>query len=174
MKASTIAACATVAFIATACDSPKERVTGKAPVPAAAAAPAAAATLLSEGLPLKPGYPGFYLDHVGTAADPLNKPAIVDGREALVFDGFGFDPDAKTPAKGVDVEIDGRLYPAAYGIARADVADFHKNPALVPVGFKMTLPPGTLAAGPHQVRARFVAADGSAYYQSPVINFTVR
>jgi hypothetical protein len=123
---------------------------------------------------LRPEFPGFYLDHIGTALDPLKNPATVEASAALVFDGFAYDPVSKQPAKGVDVEVDGKLYPTAYGTARPDVAAYTKNPALGPVGYKGQLPAGTLAAGPHQARVRIVSTDGTAYYQSPVINFTVR
>jgi hypothetical protein len=178
MKAWIIAVgAAAAALTVAACDKAKERTAGDAPIPAAPSAPGpatATAGAMSGGLALRPEFPGFYLDHIGTALDPLKNPATVEASAALVFDGFAYDPVSKQPAKGVDVEVDGKLYPTAYGTARPDVAAYTKNPALGPVGYKGQLPAGTLAAGPHQARVRIVSTDGTAYYQSPVINFTVR
>jgi hypothetical protein len=149
------------------CDQPKNR-TGDAP---AITAPGA----MSEGLPARPEFPGFYLDYVGPARDPMNnQPAVTPASQPTVFSGFGYDTPAKLPAKGVDVVVDGKAYGTTYGQPRQDVADFTKVPALVPVGFTVTLPAGALAAGDHTVVVRVIAADGRGYFESPVIKFQVK
>jgi hypothetical protein len=118
---------------------------------------------------------GFFLDHVGQAADPFNKrPAVTAAGQPAVLDGFGFDPVAKAPAKGVDVIVDGKAYGTKYGAPRADVAAFFKVPALVNVGFKTTLPAEALAPGAHTAVVRVISADGAGYYDSPVLPFEVR
>ena len=102
------------------------------------------------------------------------QPAVTPAGAAIVFDGFGFDPVAKAPAMGVDVVVDGKLYGAAYGQPRQDVADYFKEPALARSGFTVTLPPGTLSVGAHTVVVRVVAADGSGYFESPPVAFQVK
>jgi hypothetical protein len=129
---------------------------------------------LSAGLPKLPAYPGFSLDRIGDAPDPLNrKPAVTPAAAPLVFSGFGFDPTAKAPARGVDVVVDGKVYGALYGHPRADVAAFFKIPGLTPVGYALTLPPQTLAKGEHSVLVRVIAVDGKGYFESPNYPFTV-
>ena len=139
------------------------------------ARPGAPADALSAGLAKRGDAAGFFLDHAGAAIDPRTRqPASTPGDQPVVFDGFGFDAAAKTPAKGVDVVVDGKAYATTYGAARPDVAQFFKTPGLVKVGFKAVLPAGSLAAGPHTVIVRIVAADGGGYYDSPGIPFSVK
>jgi len=160
------------------CDEPKSRTTPFDPMaagPPPEAPSAAPGAGMSIGLPKRPQAPGFFLDHVGGAADPLGRPpAVTAGDQPMLFDGFGFDPVAKAPGKGVDLVVDGRVYAAVYGAQRPDVAQFHKTPGLVAVGYKATLPAGTLKAGPHSVAVRVIAADGAGYYEGPPVPFTVK
>lgn len=142
--------------------------------PEPAATPVAGAPL-STGLPKRPQMAGFFLDHVGQATDPFNRPpAITVAAQPVLLDGFGFDPVTKTPAKGVDIVIDGKAYPTAYGRARNDVAAYFKTPALANVGFRTVLPAGSLAPGPHTAIVRVVASDGKGYYDSPAAPFVVK
>jgi hypothetical protein len=130
---------------------------------------------LSKGLTKRPQPAGFSLDHAGAAQDPLNRrPAVTPTDRPIRLDGFGFDPVAKAPAKGVDVVVDGKAYGTAYGAARPDVASYTKTPGLVKVGFTTTLPAGTLAPGPHIAVVRVVAADGKGYYEGVAIPFDVQ
>jgi hypothetical protein len=130
---------------------------------------------LSKGLPKRAEPAGFSLDHAGAAQDPLNRrPAITPADRPIRLDGFGFDPVAKAPAKGVDVVVDGKAYGTAYGAARPDVASYTKTPGLVKVGFAVTLPAGTLAPGPHIAVVRVVATDGKGYYEGVAIPFGVQ
>jgi hypothetical protein len=130
---------------------------------------------LSLGLAKRSELAGFSLDNAGTAHDPLNqRPAVTPAGQPIRLDGFGFDPVAKAPAKGVDVVVDGKAYGTAYGAARPDVATYMKTPSLVKVGFSATLPAGTLAPGPHIAMVRVVAADGMSYYEGVAIPFGVQ
>jgi len=161
-----------------ACDKAKPRQLP--PDPFAAGPPPAAPETppgqgMSAGLAKRPQPAGFFLDHVGQASDPFNKrPAVTAAGQPVVLDGFGFDPVAKAPAKGVDVIVDDRAYGTAYGAGRPDVAAFFKVPALVNVGFRTTLPAGTLAPGAHTAVVRVISADGKGYYDSPMLPFEVR
>lgn len=179
MKRHAVAVLAVAALSAgalAACDNPKPRKVPADPMalPPPPAAPAAAPGAgMSPDLPRRSELPGFYLDRVGQAPDPVSKqPAATPGDQPIVISGFGFDP-AKVPAKGVDVAIDGKAYGATYGGARPDVANYFKVPALAATGYSLTLPAGTLADGPHNVTVRVIAADGTAYFESPSVPFTV-
>ena len=173
-------ALATLAVLALcACDKPKPRHLPPDPMEAAVPAPAQIAAQtqapLSEGLVKRSEMAGFSLDSIGAAADPLNKqPAVISAAEPVVLQGFGFDPVARLPARGVDVVIDGKAYGATYGAPRADVAAYVKAPALMAVGFKTTLPAGLIGVGDHQAVVRVIAANGKAYFDGPPIAFTVR
>ena len=141
----------------------------------AAEAPSGPVASLTAKLVRQPQVAGFFLDHIGAAADPrTNQPAQTPADQPVVFDGFGFDPVAKAPGKGVDVVVDGRAFGAAYGAPRADVARFFKTPGLVNVGFRTTLPAGSLAPGEHRVVVRVVAIDGKSYFESPNVPFAVK
>ena len=129
---------------------------------------------MSAGLAKRPEFPGFYLDRIGAAPDPVNRqPAATPGDVAIVLSGFGFDAVAKVPAKGVDLVIDGKAYGAAYGGSRPDVASYFKTPPLALTGYTVTLPAGTLPKGPHALVVRVIAADGKGYFESPPVPFTV-
>jgi hypothetical protein len=142
------------------------------PPPSAAIAPPKDGA--SEGLAKRTEFAAFYLDRVGEALDPANKqPAGTPGDAPILLSGFGFDPVAKTPAKGVDVVIDGKAYAASYGAAREDVANYFKSPGLTATGYTVTLPAGFLVNGPHKIAVRVIAADGTGYFESPPIPFTV-
>lgn len=130
---------------------------------------------LSAGLVKRPDMPGWFVDHIGAAVDPMNRPpAVTPAGTPMVLDGFGFDAVAKVPAKGIDVVIDGKAYGTAYGHARGDVAQYFKTPALAATGWKTVLPAGTVAAGAHTLRLRVVAADGKGYFESPPVSFQVK
>ena len=167
------------ALALTACDEGKPRHDPPDPFAIAPPPPAVLAARaprgLSPGLPKRPQMAGFSLDAIGPAWDPLNKqPAVVSAAEPLTLQGFGFDPVARRPGRGVDVVIDGRPYGTAYGAQRADVAAYFKAPALTAVGFHTTLPAGLVGVGDHQAAVRVIAADGKGYFDGPPIAFTVR
>ncbi len=159
------------------CDKAKERHVPPDPFAALPPEPTSSPPTegLSKGLAKRAELAGFSLDHAGAAQDPLNKqPAVTPADRPVRLDGFGFDPVAKAPAKGVDVVVDGKAYGTAYGAARPDVASYTKTPGLVKVGFSATLPAGTLAPGPHIAVVRVVAADGEGYYEGPPVRFEVK
>jgi hypothetical protein len=162
-----------------ACDEGKPRHTPPDPFAGPLAPPETAIAAprkgQSEGLPRRPEPANFTFDHIGEAFDPLNRrPARTAAGRATLFDGFAFDPVRKIPAHGIDVVVDGKAYGAAYGRARPDTAAYFKAPVLTDVGFTLTLPAGSLAAGAHTASIRVIASDGAAYYQGPQIAFEVR
>jgi hypothetical protein len=170
---------AALALLALAgCDKPKPRhlppdPMAMTPPPADKIAPPRAG--ITAGLAkLKVG-PSFSIDRIGGAPDPLNQqPAVISAAQPVIIQGFGFDPVAKAPGKGVDVVVDGTPYGAAYGAQRPDVATYFKTPGVSAVGFTAILPAGALAVGPHKASVRVAAADGRGYFQSIDIPFEVR
>jgi hypothetical protein len=54
------------------------------------------------------------------------------------------------------------------------VARYFKTPTMTPVGYRVTLPADALAAGPHSLVVRVVAADGKGYFESPKVAFAVQ
>jgi hypothetical protein len=169
---------ATMAALAlSACEEGKPRHPPPDPMALAPAVsePSAPTEGLSAGLTKRAEPAGFFLDHVGQAVDPRGRPPAVTAASApLLLDGFGFDPVAKLPAKGVDLVVDGKIYGARYGAARQDVANYFKAPALVNVGFTASLPSGNLSVGPHVVVVRVISADGRGYFDSPAIPFQAK
>jgi hypothetical protein len=156
---------------AAACDKPKPRPAAAA---AAAASVAGAPTVTppaSAGLPKRPEMAVFSLDMINRAPDPLNIPATIRSGEPTTFSGFGFDPVAKTAGKAVDIVVDGVAYGTTYGAERQDVAGYYKTEAVMPSGFRVTLPPGLVKPGPHKVEVRVVAADGKAFHDSATLRF---
>jgi hypothetical protein len=159
------------------CDKPSSPAAPPAAEPKAAqptAAPPApgVAAPLSVNLPKRPGMPGFTLDYINEAVDPLNRqPAVVKGSGPLRVGGFGFDPVSKAPGRGIDLVIDDTVYATTYGSSRPDVARYTKVPALSGTGFLTTLPAGAVQPGPHQIIVRIVSSDGAAFYESPAILF---
>jgi|GEM_PF-1582521 len=130
---------------------------------------------VSKGLAKRAEPPGWFVDHIGGATDPLNHPpAVTQAGAPILVDGFGFDPVAKLPGKGVDVVVDGKAYGTVYGHTRPDVGDYFKTPALSPSGFRTTLPAGTVAPGAHTLKLRIVAADGQGYFESKSVAFDVK
>jgi hypothetical protein len=177
MKAKLAPLCCALSVLAQgACDEAKPRHTPPDPFATAPPQPAAAPSEgLSKGLAKRPELAGFSLDHIGAARDPLNRqPAETPGYLPTRLDGFGFDPVAKTPGKGVDVVVDGKAYGAAYGKPRQDVANNMNKRSLVHTGFTTTLPAEALPAGPHTAVVRVVAADGKGFFEGPPIRFEVK
>lgn len=162
-------------FALAACDNPKPRPavapTSMAPLPAAQPAPAPATVA---GLAKRPEMPGFSLDAINQAQDPVNRPATIQADAPLSVSGFGLDPVAKAPGKAVQIVIDGVAYPTLYGHERQDVAAYFKAEAAAASGFKADLPAGTVKRGPHTAVVRVIAADGRSYFEGPPIAFTAR
>lgn len=176
MKSLTLAALAALTAALAACNAPKPPPVPPAPAAASDTGPTTpAGPILSGGLSMRPEAPGFYLDTIGAAVDPVNhQPAVTPGAKPIHIAGFGFDPVSRLPAKGVDILIDGKPYPTTYGSPRKDVPRYTKVDALLPVGFSATLPPGALDNGEHILAARVIAADGSGYFESPQFKFQVQ
>lgn len=157
-----------------ACDKAKPRHGAAAASQAAMAGAPTLAPPASGGLAKRPEMAVFSLDLINAAQDPLNNPATIQAGVPTTFSGFGFDPVAKTAGKAIDIVIDGVAYGTTYGAERPDVAGYYKTEAVLPSGFRVTLPANTIKTGAHQVVVRVVAADGASYFDSAILKFDAR
>ena len=111
------------------------------------------------------------LDRLGAVVLPFNQPPIrVPAGTALMVDGFAYDATGEL-ARGVEVVLDGRSYPARYGEHRPDVAEHAGDAALGPCGFRALLPAAAVTPGPHGLVIRVVLADGRAQHLTPLLPF---
>jgi membrane-bound lytic murein transglycosylase B len=167
----TLALLATLALAA--CDNPKPRP-AVAPTSTAPAAQPEPAPATVAGLAKRAEMPGFSLDAINEAQDPVNQPATIQADAPFSVSGFGLDPIAKAPGKAVQIVIDGVAYPTLYGHERKDVAAYFKAEAAGASGFRADLPAGTVKPGSHTALVRVIAADGRSYFDGPPIAFTAR
>ena len=92
-------------------------------------------------------------------------PIIKIGRKKdLLITGWAVDDRAKLPAGGVEVNIDGKLYPAIYGLDRPDVAKACEIPAYRMSGFKASIPLADVGKGEHFLALKILTNDKKAYF----------
>jgi hypothetical protein len=89
--------------------------------------------------------------------------------------GWCVDQAAKRPAGGVYLILDGRPYPAFYGLPRTDVARFFKTSRYRKTGFVRAMRVAPLSPGRHMLFAIAVSADGLRRYRpTPTVAFIAR
>lgn len=155
------------------CDNPKPRPLA-APPPNLAAPTVTVTPPASAGLPKRAEMAVISLDLINDAQDPLNRPATIKAGVPVTFSGFGFDPVAKAPGKGLDIVVDGVAHGTTYGQERQDVAGYFKTEAVMKTGFTATLPASVNTPGPHKAIIRVVAADGAAYFDSVTYDYVAK
>jgi hypothetical protein len=103
-----------------------------------------------------------------------NQP-VAKGQSELSVSGWAIDQPAGDLSGGVLICIDGRLYPAYYGLDRDDVAQALKFPKYRYSGFEASIPISELQEGEHKLSIRVVTSDQSSYYSpSNTVTFTIR
>jgi hypothetical protein len=80
--------------------------------------------------------------------------------------GWAVDGDSETTAGGVYVDIDGRLFPAFYGMERQDAADSLGAPSYRYSGFERALPVSEIGAGAHDLSVVVLTSDREGYYRT--------
>ncbi len=80
--------------------------------------------------------------------------------------GWAVDDENESTAGGVYVDIDGRLFPAFYGMERQDVADSLGVPSYRYSGFERTLPVSEIGAGSHELSVVVLTADKEGYHRT--------
>jgi hypothetical protein len=79
----------------------------------------------------------------------------------LTIMGWAVERASGGAAAGVAVELDGRFYPARYGLERADVAERWQRPSYRYSGFEVTIP--VAEPGRHTLALRIVTAARTSY-----------
>ena len=90
----------------------------------------------------------------------------IAGKKNLLITGWAVDDRAKLPAGGVEVNINGKLYPAVYGLDRPDVAKAYEIPAYRLSGFKAFIPLADIGKGEHTMTLKVYTNDKKNYFSS--------
>jgi len=130
----------------------------------------AAARPATDGVPRCAQAAVSTIDWVGDVSQPFDTTPVRVRREFIVT-GWAVDERAHAVGGDVDVDVDGTLRPAMYGLERPDVAAHFGDSAYRPSGFTAFASGGT---GPHALSVRILAADRSCYYATPAIAIEVR
>jgi|GEM_PF-6956731 len=139
--------------------------------PPPGASPTPALTLVDEVL----DHRDYSLERFNEVVTPLAKPPVrVAAGGRLVLSGWAVDRYAQKPAAGVEVEIDGDVYPCVYGRKREDVAQYFQQPAYKNSGFLLDLAAAQVGPGWHELRVRVLSADGKTYRRSVPFRFEVK
>lgn len=104
-------------------------------------------------LPTARGTTEFRIENIGPTAG------------GYVFSGWAVDTAGGSAAGGVYLVLDGKEYPAYYGIERTDIAAAQHNDRMVSCGFQRLIPAKNLASGRHAVALRILSADRRAVYE---------
>jgi hypothetical protein len=103
------------------------------------------------------------------------RPLVSLDRGFVVFRGWCLDPGNSRLAGGVYITLDDHYFPAYYGEARPDVADFFHRRRLVSAGFEAAVRLNAGPAGAHIVAIVALSPDRKRYYQpNPTVGFEVR
>jgi len=112
----------------------------------------------------------FSIDTVGNV-DIWNKERplpviVVSDKNALFVLGWAVDDRVHLTAGGVEINIDGKLYPATYGLDRPDVAKAYNIPAYGFSGFTASIPVSEIGKGEHLLALKIFTNDKKAYFPS--------
>jgi hypothetical protein len=102
--------------------------------------------------------------------------ARIDGNVQYLIHGWAAEPAAGRPAQGVCLVVDGKINSSGrsyYGLPRPDVGSGYHHDELVPSGYVIAIPAGSLPRGHHRVGVLVRLADGSLVLLSTVRDITV-
>jgi hypothetical protein len=134
-----------------------------------------APTTAAVALQIVPDHRDFSLELFNGVKTPLIQPPVqVLASEDISLSGLAVDREAGTALAALQVVIDGKPYPADYGLSRPDVAAFFKQPAFTFTGFSFKLPAATVGIGQHQLRLRLYTNAGKSYLDTLPFPFVVR
>jgi phosphoglycerol transferase len=121
------------------------------------------------GLPACQATTVFYVDRVNgrTAQQMAIGPVHVESSGTFKVEGWAVDEPAQSTGTGVDVRVDGALFPSIYGLERQDVGAHFSRPAYLQSGFVAAVPSRGLGRGRHGLALRVAAADGRCAYETP-------
>jgi hypothetical protein len=114
-----------------------------------------------------PSSTAFHLDTINNVeASQHKQPIVLPGKDRfIIVRGWAVDADAKDLAGGVYVKIDGKLFPAFYGISREDVAQALGDPTYSNSGFERAIPISSIGSGVHKLSIIVVTSDKEGYYE---------
>jgi hypothetical protein len=104
----------------------------------------------------------------------VENPTIFPNDNAFVVGGWAFDSANNNVAGGVQLRIDGKVFPAYYGLSRRDVADRFKNPRLEFSGFSACLPLRSIGTGSHKLAISVLSHDGRALFRPQQMGFQLQ
>ena len=126
-----------------------------------------------KGIPLLQGGTSDFIDRVNTTSQSADGRLTVSRQWPLHVTGWAVDGPNGMAAGGVYIEIDGRVFQAAYGIARPDVAAALQNPRYALAGFDAEIPIGDLAPGRQFLALRVLNNLRTGYYEGKTIEISV-
>ncbi len=103
------------------------------------------------------------IDSVNGRSLAVQPVQLTANRPISIF-GWVVDAAAKKTASAAFIDVDGQVFPAAYGASRLDVSDALKEPGYEKCGFTGRIP---ATPGNHQVMIRVINAAGTGYYAGP-------
>lgn len=119
-----------------------------------------------------------YIDVIGNVATTSQKIPIevmMGGKKNLFISGWAVDERSKLPAGSVEVNIDGKLFPAAYGLDRPDVANSFNIPAYRFSGFQTMIPVADIGRGEHLLSLKVFTNNKKDYYPAGnIIRFEIK
>jgi len=88
------------------------------------------------------------------------------GTPSVAVVGWAVDTRNASPAGGVYVDVDGRLYPAFYGTDREGAAGSPGPASYRYSGFERAIPVSEIGAGAHELSIVVLTSDGKSYYRN--------
>lgn len=133
------------------------------------------ATGASQNLVKRQGGPLWNLESVGPVNNAwAQKSFDLPSHGELTLIGWAVDQQAKAPAGGVDIVIDGVPYAAKYGKSRPDVAVSFGVPAYSNSGYAFDLMAEHLPPGAHTLFVRVLANDGKSFWEAGPYTITLK
>jgi hypothetical protein len=117
-------------------------------------------------------HPDCNIEYVNDYSEPLKGYRIMAVCGGLLqVKGWAVDQQARAAACGVELVLDGALYPAEYGTPRPDVADYFQVPAFRESGFRVEIPLDYISPGSHEFRIRILLRENGDYLESMPVRF---
>jgi len=111
------------------------------------------------------------IDELSINADKILKvePKIAcpySENDFLDISGWAVDPEIEDTAAGVFIEVDGRIYPAYYGLDRPDVAKYYDNGNYRYSGYVGYIRFSDMGIGVHDIEIKILSKDKKTYYDA--------
>ena len=92
---------------------------------------------------------------------------VEDTQGSLYVQGWAIDRLGGKLASAVWIELDGKLYPATYGLPRRDIQALFRDEGSYPTsGFEWMMPSWKLGTSVHELTIKVIAKDGKSYYDA--------